>query len=45
MKKSRKIINVYSDFARKHRNVTAKDFCKHEKLEDKKNKKQTEIRR
>ena len=43
MKKSRKIINVYSDLARKHRNVTAKDFCKHEKLEDKK--KQTEIRR
>ena len=35
---SRKIINVYSNLARKYANVTFKDFRKHEKLEYKKNK-------
>ena len=35
---SRKIINIYSDIARKYGNVTVKDFRIYEKLEDKKNK-------
>ena len=35
---SRKIINVYNDIAREYRNVTVKDFRKHEKLEYKKKK-------
>ena len=35
---SRKIINVYNDIAWEYRNVTVKDFRKHEKLEYKKNK-------
>ena len=30
---SRKIINIYNDFAQKHGNVTVKDFRKYEKLE------------
>ena len=34
---SRKIINVYNDIAWEYRNVTVKDFRKHEKLEYKKN--------
>ena len=32
-----KIINVYNDIAWEYRNVTVKDFRKHEKLEYKKN--------
>ena len=35
---SRKIINICKDIARKHGNVTVKDFQKHEQLEYKKNK-------
>ena len=35
---SGKIINVYNDIAWVYRNVTVKDFWKHEKLEYKKNK-------
>ena len=35
---SRKIINIYNNLARKHGNVTVKDFHKYEKLEYKKNK-------
>ena len=34
---SRKIINIYNDFARRYKNVTVKDFRKYEKLEFKKN--------
>ena len=34
----KKIINVYNDVAWEYRNVTVKDFRKHEKLEYKKNK-------
>ena len=33
-----KIINVYNDIAWEYRNVTVKDFWKHEKLEYKRNK-------
>ena len=40
---SRKIINIYNDIARKHGNVTVKDFRKHEKLEYKKNKLKLDI--
>ena len=40
---SRKIVNVYNDFARKYGNVTVKDFHKYEKLEYKKNKLKLEI--
>ena len=29
---SRKVINIYNDIARKHGNVTVKDFRKYEKL-------------
>ena len=32
MKKWRKIINIYNDFARKYGNVTVKDFRQYEKL-------------
>ena len=35
---SRKIINIYNDFAREYGNATVKDFRKYEKLEYKKNK-------
>ena len=38
-----KIINIYNDIARKYRNVTVKNFRKHEKLEYKKNKLKLEI--
>ena len=40
---SRKIINIYSDIARKYGNVTVKAFWKYEKLEYKKNKLKIEI--
>ena len=40
---SRKIINIYSDIARKYGNVTVKDFRKYEKLEYKKNKLKLDI--
>ena len=40
---SRKIINIYNDLARKHGNVTVKDFHKNEKLEYKKNKLKLDI--
>ena len=40
---SRKIINIYNDLARKHGNVTVKDFHKYEKLEYKKNKLKLDI--
>ena len=40
---SRKIINIYNDIARKHGNVTVKDFQKYEKLEYKKNKLKLDI--
>ena len=40
---SRKIINIYKDLARKHGNVTVKDFRKYEKLEYKKNKLKLDI--
>ena len=40
---SRKIINIYSDIARKYGNVTCKDFRKYEKLEYKKNKLKLDI--
>ena len=36
---SGKIINIYNDKARKHGNVTVKDFWKYEKLKYKKKKK------
>ena len=36
--RSRKIINIYNDIARKYRNVTVKDFRKYEKLEYKNSK-------
>ena len=39
----RKIINIYNDLARKHGNVTVKDFRKYEKLEYKKNKLKLDI--
>ena len=38
-----KIINIYNDISRKYRNVTVKNFWKHEKLEYKKNKLKLEI--
>ena len=40
---SRKIINIYSDVARKYGNVTVKDFRIYEKLEYKKNKLKLDI--
>ena len=40
---SRKIINVYSDIARKYGNITTKDFQKYEKLQHKKNKLKLDI--
>ena len=40
---SRKVINIYSDIARKYGNVTVKDFRKYEKLEYEKNKLKLEI--
>ena len=40
---SRKIINIYNDIARKHGNVTVKDFQKYKKLEYKKNKLKLDI--
>ena len=40
---SRKIINIYNDFARKYGNIRVKDFRKHEKLEYKKNKLKLDI--
>ena len=40
---SRKIINIYNDIARKHGNVTVKDFQKYENLEYKKNKLKLDI--
>ena len=40
---SRKIINIYSDIARKYGNVTVKDFRKYEKLEYKKKKLKLDI--
>ena len=40
---SRKVINIYNDLARKHGNVTVKDFCKYEKLKYKKNKLKLDI--
>ena len=39
----RKIINICNDLARKHGNVTVKDFRKYEKLEYKKNKLKLDI--
>ena len=35
---SRKIVNIYNDFASKHGNITIKVFRKYEKLEYQKNK-------
>ena len=40
---SRKIIKIYSDIARKHGNVTVKDFRKYEKLKYKQNKLKLDI--
>ena len=40
---SRKIINIYSNIARKYGNITGKDFRKYEKLEYKKNKLKLDI--
>ena len=40
---SRKVINIYNNIARKHGNVTVKDFRKYEKLEYKKNKLKLDI--
>ena len=40
---SRKIINIYSDIARKYGNVAVKDFHIHEKLEYKKKKLKLDI--
>ena len=36
-------MNIYNDLAQKHWHVTAKDFCKYEKLEYKKNKLKLDI--
>ena len=41
---SRKIINIYNNLPRKHRNVSAKDFRKYERLEYEKNKLKLDIR-
>ena len=40
---SRKIVNIYNDFARKYGNITVKDFQKYEKVEYKKNKLKLDI--
>ena len=40
---SRKIIKIYNFIARKHGNVTDKDFCKYEKLKWKQNKLKLDI--